>query len=179
MYQNQTDLNYDPPKLQPHSMEASLAQSTAPIEGLLELDDHYEHKLDEWKFAQWHVCLAMDTPYNGMVSTVDVEKSYQEHKKCLEGKGYAFGTYNTDRSYFEKLDRCLFQRTPVDHMGRAVFSEAKCMQGPPSCARVGVFRRPRPLLGTHRPPLLLCAPNLPTSQRIPRRYVQQDYEALL
>ena len=91
----------------------------------MELDDHYKHKVAEWNLVQDHFRLAMNTSYDGMVSTVDVEKSYQEHKKCLEDEGYAFGTYKHDRSYFERLDRCLFRKIPVDHMGRAVFFEAK------------------------------------------------------
>ena len=88
-------------------------------------DDLHEQKVAEWEAVQEHVRLANDTPYAGMISTVDVEKSYQEHKQRLTDKGYAFGTYNTDRSLFEKLDRLVFQRVPVDHMGPTVFSEAK------------------------------------------------------
>ena len=91
------------------TMEVSLEQSIPYIDLLdKELDDDYEHKVAvaEWKLVQEHVCLAMKTSYDGMVSTVDVDKSYREHKKCLVDKGYAFGKYKTDRSYFEKLDRC-------------------------------------------------------------------------
>lgn len=90
-----------------------------------EEDDPHTHNVAEWESVQEHVRLAEDAPFAGMISTVDVEKSYQEHKKCLQDAGYAFGTYNTDRSLFEKLDRLVFQRVPVDHMGRTVFSEAK------------------------------------------------------
>jgi len=88
-------------------------------------DDLHERNVAEWESVQEHVRRAVDVPYAGMISTVDVEKSYHEHKKRLQDEGYAFGTYNTDRSLFEKLDRFVFQRVPADHMGRAVLSEAK------------------------------------------------------
>ena len=88
-------------------------------------DDLHEQKVAEWESVQEHVRCAVDTPYAGMISTVDVETSYQNHKQRLQDKGYAFGTYNTDRSLFEKLHRLVFKRVPVDHMGRTVFSEAK------------------------------------------------------
>jgi hypothetical protein len=88
-------------------------------------DDPHERTVAEWESVQQHVRRAVDAPYAGMVATVDVEKSYQEHKTRLQGKGYAFGTYKTDRSLFEKLDRLVFQCVPVDHMGRTVLSQAK------------------------------------------------------
>ena len=88
-------------------------------------DDPHENKVAAWESVQERVRLATDTPYAGMVSTVDMEKSYQEHKQRLTDKGYAFGEYNTDRSLFEKLGRLVFQRVPAAHMGRTVFSEAK------------------------------------------------------
>lgn len=90
-------------------------------------DNRHEHSVAEWESVQEHVRLAEDTPYAGMISTVDVEKSYQMHKMRLQDTGYAFDTYNTDRSLFEKLDRLVFQCVPVDHMGRTVFSQAKSL----------------------------------------------------
>ena len=78
-----------------------------------------------WESVQEHVRRAIETSYTGMISTVDVNESYEEHKTLLQDKGYAFGTYDTDRSLFEKLDRLVFQRVPSDHMGRTVLSEAK------------------------------------------------------
>jgi len=88
-------------------------------------DDPHENNVAKWESIQERVRLAVDTSYAGMVSTSDVEKSYQEHKQRLTDKGYAFGAYNTDRCLFEKLDRLVFQRVPAAHMGRTVFSEAK------------------------------------------------------
>jgi hypothetical protein len=105
--------------LSPSRVSPSKASRTS------EDDDHHENNVAKWESVQEHVRLAEDTPYAGMISTVDVEKSYQEHKQRLQDEGYAFGTYNTDRSLFEKLDRLVFQRVPVDHMGRTVFSAAK------------------------------------------------------
>ena len=103
----------------PSSTQPSKAPRTS------EEDDPHTHNVARWEAVQEHVRLADDTPYAGMISTADVEKSYKEHKQRLQDKGYAFGTYNTDRSLFEKLDRLVFQRVPLDHMGRTVFSEAK------------------------------------------------------
>lgn len=101
--------------------------SASPSKASRASEDRHEYKVAEWESVQEHVRLAEDIPYAGMISTVDVEKSYQEHRKCLQDTGYAFGTYNTDRSLFEKLDRLVFQRVPVDHMGRTVLSQAKCL----------------------------------------------------
>lgn len=92
-----------------------------------EEDDRHDNKVAVWESVQDNVRLADDILYAGMISTVDVEKSYQEHKQRLQDEGYAFGTYNTDRSLFEKLDRLVFQRVPVFHMGRTVLSQAKSL----------------------------------------------------
>ena len=101
------------------SVSPSKASRTSEEEG------SHQRKVAVWESVQEHVRRAVDVPYAGMVSAVDVEKSYQDHKKRLQDAGYAFGTYNTDRSLFEKLDCLVFQRVPADHMGRTVFSKAK------------------------------------------------------
>lgn len=79
----------------------------------------------EWESAQSHMSTAMETPYSGMIREVDAAASFRAYKQCLEEQGYAFGTYGTDRTLFEKLDRRVFAETPASQMGIAVFNEAK------------------------------------------------------
>lgn len=89
-----------------------------------ECSDKHVDRLVLWKSLQSHVYRASLTEYGGMISFVNVEESYLEHKRVLKTKGYKFGTYGTDRSLFERMDRLVFQHTYGD-MGRVVLHEAK------------------------------------------------------
>jgi hypothetical protein len=103
----------------------STPSSPTPASKRSRLDDYHSDKVREWEAVQEHVARANAVAFSGMISTSDVDKSYGVHKEKLITDGYAFGTYSTDRSLFEKLDRLVFQRVPSDHMGRTVFGEAK------------------------------------------------------
>lgn len=90
-----------------------------------EVDDRHTRDMAEWESVQSHVSKAMQVPFKGMISKVDAVKSFRAHMDDLKDKGYAFGTYNTDRSLFEKLNRLVFSRVPDENMGSAVYDEAK------------------------------------------------------
>ena len=87
-------------------------------------DERHNVRMVAWESVQNFVDDTMAAMYGGMISTVDAYKSYNEHKLDLQKQGYAFGTYNTDRSLFEKLDRLVFKDNRST-MGSTVFKEAK------------------------------------------------------
>lgn len=89
------------------------------------MDDYHNKNVAEWEAVQTCYSDAMDISFSGMISEVDAATSFRAHKKSLEDKGYKFGTYNTDRSLFEKLDRLAFKDTPDAFMGREVFDQAR------------------------------------------------------
>lgn len=89
------------------------------------MDDYHRKNVAEWEAVQTCYSDAMRLPFSGMISEVDAAKSFRAHKKSLEDKGYKFGTYNTDRSLFEKLDRLAFKDTLDAFMGREVFDQAR------------------------------------------------------
>ena len=89
------------------------------------MDDYHRKNVAEWEAVQTCYSDAMNLSFSGMISEVDAAKSFRAHKKSLEDKGYRFGTYNTDRSLFEKLDRLVFQDTPDAFMRREVFRQAR------------------------------------------------------
>ena len=90
-----------------------------------ECDWNHAKNVAAWESVQSHASTAMEAPYSGMIRDVDAAASFRAHKQRLEEEGYAFGTYNTDRSLFEKLDRLVF--ASASDMGRSVFNEAKSM----------------------------------------------------
>jgi hypothetical protein len=89
------------------------------------LDEYHMKNVAEWEAVQTCYSDAMDLSFSGMISEVDAATSFRAHKKSLEDKGYKFGTYNTDRSLFEKLDRMVLHDTPDIFMGREVFDQAR------------------------------------------------------
>ena len=84
------------------------------------LDDYHKRQVAEWEAVQTRFSEAMKVSYSGMISEVDAAASLRAHRTDLAEKGYKFGTYNTDRSLFEKLDRIVFQDTPDAFMGREI-----------------------------------------------------------
>ena len=103
----------------------STPSSPTPASKRARLDPYHVKRVAEWEAVQEHVARANGVAFSGMIATANVDRSHTVHKEKLISEGYAFGTYNTDRSLFEKLDRLVFQRVPSDHMGRTVFDEAK------------------------------------------------------
>ena len=89
------------------------------------LETHYQKNVAEWEAVQTYFSKAMDLSFSGMISEVDVAESFRAHKKSLQDQGYKFGTYHTDLSLFEKLDRLAFHDTPDFCMGRQVFQQAR------------------------------------------------------
>ena len=109
----------------PCEMSKQITPTSSPASKRSRTDDYHTKLVSEWEAVQEHVVRADVVDFSGMIATADVDTSYRLHKDALIEAGYAFGTYNTDRSLFEKLDRLVFQRVPADHMGRTVFDEAK------------------------------------------------------
>ena len=89
------------------------------------LESYHRKRLVEWNAVESTFFTAMSVPFGGMISEVDAARSLRAHRDTLVSKGYAFGTYHTDRSLFEKLNRLVFATVPDAHMGRAVFHEVK------------------------------------------------------
>lgn len=91
-----------------------------------EMEESYQKKLREWDAVRKIANDAMGCEIGGILKNDSkVFQSYTEHKSDLEKRGYKFGTYNTDRSLFERLDRAIFKNTPPFEMGRVVFEEIK------------------------------------------------------
>lgn len=89
------------------------------------LDDYHGKNVAEWEAVQTCYSEAMSLTFSGMITEVDAATSFRAHRKSLEDQGYKFGTYNTDRSLFEKMDRIVLQDTPDALMGREVFRQAR------------------------------------------------------
>lgn len=88
-------------------------------------DDDYVHEVAKWESVQILVQCALNSQHESTISEDVISKSYNEHKRDLMRKGYAFDTYPIDRSLFERLDRLVFQFIPANHMPRAVITEAR------------------------------------------------------
>jgi len=89
--------------------------------------ESHANKLLQWESVQSQVLMAMKVPFAGMIADADVYESFYAHRSHLELAGYNFGKYAYDRSMFERLDREVFQLTPPEAMGKAVFHEVKSM----------------------------------------------------
>jgi hypothetical protein len=85
-------------------------------------DDVYANLLSDWESVQPHYNRAIEAQYGGMISKCgsDVNESRIAFKQQLIEEGYKFGTYNTDRTLFERLDR----EVPLAH-GPDVFIQLK------------------------------------------------------
>ena len=89
-------------------------------------DEYHEKKVTEWTNVQSVYNTAMALGRGGiLLSSADVYKSYEEHKEELIFHGYKFGTYRTDLSMFEKLDRLVFGNALVSEMGEDVFDQVR------------------------------------------------------
>jgi hypothetical protein len=108
------------------SVETKAVCRVSMLEPIVDQDDvGHANNMAEWESVQEHVSKAMDVKLVGMISHVDVGASYKAHKDGLKQQGYAFGTYKTHRSLFEKLDADVFQGSPYCNMRHTVFHVVK------------------------------------------------------
>ena len=117
------------PNSRPALLQMSIKRSASPPSSpskFARAGDKHEERLREWESLQDRVDAAIESPFEGMISSADVRGSLVSHKLNLQDQGYLFGTYKTDRSLFEKLDRLVFGQVESDNAIRhVVFSEAK------------------------------------------------------
>jgi len=89
-------------------------------------DEYHEKNVTEWTNVQSVYNTAMSLDLGGiLLSSADVNKSYERHMEELILHGYRFGTYNTERSLFEVLHLKVFRNALVSEMGKDVFDQVR------------------------------------------------------